>query len=70
MITYKTNSYGLTIPVLHKVKFAWSNENVTEIRRWCKQYCKAGYYFGPAFNKNFCEFEDDEDAMLFALRWS
>jgi hypothetical protein len=37
---------------------------------WLKENCRHPYYHSPGYlRKKFIEFECDEDAMLFALRW-
>jgi hypothetical protein len=57
------------VPKLHKVKLSslMSDHEIYEIRRWCKENCIDKFY--TSLLKNSWEFEDDEDAMLFKLRW-
>ena len=69
MITYREKGeYGLIVPVLHKVHFVHYDR--VEVYKWCEGNCKAAYYPGPSWAGSFYEFEDDEDAMWFRLRWS
>lgn len=38
---------------------------------WCETNCRAEWYRSPRYVLQcFIEFEDDEDAVMFALRWS
>lgn len=73
-----------TIPVLHKVVYGmrerfnangpWftnRHHNQPEIDAWLKVNCKNPYYTSPGWtDEYFIQFEDDEEAMMFALRWS
>jgi len=75
MITYLESTYEsrgasftLATPVLHKVCF--NHYDRTEVMKWCEQNCKAKFYPGPSWAGHFFEFEDDEDAVWFALRWA
>ena len=37
---------------------------------WCQENCRAAWYRSPGHvNQCFIEFEDDEDAVMFALHW-
>lgn len=70
-------------PVLHKVVYkvrgpnnwsgsspVWTTANFYEMEQWLKDNCQHPYYHGGAWERDcFIEFECDEDAMLFALRW-
>jgi hypothetical protein len=38
---------------------------------WCQENCRAAWYQSSGYvDQCFVEFEDDEDAMMFSLRWS
>lgn len=69
MISYKEAEYGRLVPVLHKVHFNKSADR-REVRIWCENNCRAMFYTGPSWAGRFVEFEDDEDAMWFSLRYS
>lgn len=80
-VTYKKNILDLDVPVLHKVVyhyiddyepifFGYSFKDI-EVNEWLKQNCCHGYYHSPSYmREKFIEFECDQEAMLFALRWS
>lgn len=73
MITYKKIFNDIEVPVLHKVKYTPGvppDSHIVMIDQWCARNCKANYYRSPAWTDTFIEFEDDEDAVLFALRWA
>ena len=73
----------INIPVLHKVvygirkqfhpTFVWAynrHPHQSEIDAWLDENCKNPYYISPSWtNECFIQFEDDEEAILFALRW-
>lgn len=60
---------GFKMPFLHKVPYN-QEVNYREIEGWLKENCKDSYYPSPGWHKTpMIEFEDDEDAMMFALRW-
>jgi len=41
------------------------------VNEWLKENCKGNYYTSPGYLKEkFIEFEDDRDAVMFALRWA
>lgn len=72
MITYTKvfDNSDITVPVLHTV---YHREVLYyyDIRSWCKDNCRAPFYFAPGWQpESFVEFEDDRDAVLFALKWS
>jgi hypothetical protein len=82
-ITYKPllSFPGIEIAVLHRVVYAQTTDGVyAEYQRsykdhlvdqWLKSNCRHSYYHSPGYlTEKFIEFECDEDAMLFALRWS
>lgn len=74
MITYqKAEGYNLKVPVLHTVILSKEPDTETgfKMHYWCQQNCRAGFYGIPSWhNSPGYQFEDDEDAVLFALRWS
>ena len=82
-ITYTTNKEwpGLKFPVLHRVKYADTVDGVQahyqrsyldhKVDTWLKDNCKNPYYHSPGYlREKFIEFEDDKEAMWFALRWA
>lgn len=83
-ITYVKKKYGetdLKFPVLHRVVYAHTVDNVQAmfqrsykdhlVDTWLKENCKHPYYHSPGYMyEKFIEFEDDEEAVLFALRWA
>ena len=81
-ITYKESKYlGVQVPVLHTVKYADTVDSVQAmyqrsyldhlVDEWLKVNCKQSYYHSPGYLKEkFIQFEDDKDAMWFALRWA
>jgi hypothetical protein len=82
-VTYKTNAKfpGINFPVLHKVVYAKTVDHVDAfyqrsyldhlVDAWLEQNCKHPYYHGPGYLKEkFIQFECDEEAFMFALRWS
>lgn len=82
MITYKTNNKfpGVNFPVLHKVIYAYTTDGVSAsyqrsykdhlVDSWLTANCKSPYYHSPGYLKEkSIQFEDDEEAVMFALRW-
>ncbi len=82
-VTYKTNPKfpGIEFPVLHRVVYAKTEDNVNAVYQrsykdhlvdeWLKENCKNPYYHSPGYlYEKFIEFECDEEAVLFALRWT
>jgi hypothetical protein len=72
---------GIKTPILHRVVYAETVDDVLAVyqrsykdhlvEEWLKSNCRHNYYHSPGYlRKKFIEFECDEDAMLFALRWS
>ena len=60
----------ISVPVLHKVCYD-SKHNEQHIQAWVQNNCRAAFYGSPGwYPHHFYEFEDDEDATMFALRWS
>lgn len=71
MITYKETMPGMHLPVLHRVYYNPGSPIRFDVWAWCKEHCKERFYQSPGWTKEFfAEFEDDEDATLFALKWS
>jgi hypothetical protein len=82
-VTYTTNDAwpGLKFPVLHRVKYADTVDGVQAqyqrsykdcvVDEWLKTNCRSPYYRSPGYlTEKFIQFECDEEAMMFALRWS
>ena len=70
----------IKIPVLHKIKYANTVDDVEAqyqrsyldhlVDEWLRANCKSPYYHSPGYLKEkFIQFEDDKEAMLFALVW-
>lgn len=71
------------VPKLHKIVYnirafdgSWSLRPIymepgfAELDNWLKANCKHPYYHSSAWKKeSFIEFECDEDAIMFTLRW-
>lgn len=83
MITYKTNDKfpGFKFPVLHRVQYAETVDHVDafyqrsyldhKVDAWLSENCKSPYYRSPGYlREKFIEFECDEEALMFALKWS
>ena len=83
MITYKTIDFDVRIPVPHDVvlkeyttrdligRYKEIEDEYKDMRKWCEQNCQSKFYFYPSWNRKFgAQFENDEDAVMFALRWS
>ena len=81
-ITYRPSriSPDIQIPVLHKVVYAKTVDGVLAtyqrsykdhlVDTWLKENCKSPYYHSPGYlREKFIQFEDDEEAALFALTW-
>ncbi len=84
-VTYVDVKFGiektLKVPKLHRVVYAYTFDGVPaqwqvsykdyKVNDWLKSNCKHPYYHSPGYLKEkFIEFECDEDALMFALRWS
>ena len=83
-VTYINKKYGPTdvkFPILHRVVYGKTVDGVIAayqrsyrdhlVDAWLKENCRHTYYHSPGYlTEKFIEFECDEDAMLFALRWS
>lgn len=84
-ITYVDVKFGiektLKVPKLHRVVYA-STEGLVQaqwqvsyldykINEWLKANCRNPYYLSPGYlYEKFIEFECDEEAVMFALRWA
>lgn len=77
-VTYKTNSIGLRVPVLHRVVYAKTVDGMPAqyqrsykdhlVDQWLKENCKHPYYHSPGWHKEkSIEFECDVDAAIFRL---
>jgi hypothetical protein len=83
-ITYKTNDAwpGIKFPVLHRVVYdrrihqsvpAVYHRSYKDhlVDQWLKDNCRSLYYHSPGYlHEKFIEFEDDAEAVMFALRWA
>jgi hypothetical protein len=83
MITYKAiwpDLPHVKVPVLHKVKYADTVDNGLAMHQrsykdhlvdtWLKANCKSPWYHSPGYLKEkSIHFEDDQEAVMFALRW-
>ena len=69
------------VPKLHRVVYAHTFDGVPaqwqvsykdyRVNEWLEANCKHPYYHSPGYMKEkFIQFECDEDATLFALRWA
>lgn len=74
MIHYRIEQWSkseIKFPILHRVDYNGRHEKDWFImHEWCKRQCKAPFYWAPQWAGTFVEFEDDEDATMFALKWS
>lgn len=81
-VTYKTSDKWPTIkfPRLHKVTYAYTVDHVDAfyqrsyldhlVDEWLEANCKSPYYHSPGYLKEkFIQFEDDEEAFMFGLRF-
>lgn len=57
-ITYRYRVNFDSIPV----------DNVTQMKEWCEQNCK-GVWRAETFFALYFQFDDDNDATMFMLRW-
>lgn len=69
------------VPLLHRVVYAHTFDGVPAqwqvsykdylVNQWLKDNCQHRYYHSPGYlTEKFVEFEDDEEAVMFALRWA
>jgi hypothetical protein len=72
---------GVKVPQLHRVVYAQTVDGVPAsyqrsykdhlVDEWLKENCRHPYYHSPGYlREKFIQFECDEEAVLFALRWS
>jgi hypothetical protein len=84
-VTYVDKKFGigkpLRVPKLHRVVYAQTEGQVQaqwqksyldyKVNEWLKSNTRHPYYHSPGYlYEKFIEFECDEDAVLFALRWA
>jgi len=83
-VTYKTNAKfpGINFPVLHRVVYDRRDKETVPavyqrsykdhlVNAWLEDNCQHPYYHSPGYlHEKFIEFECDEDAVAFALRWA
>jgi hypothetical protein len=83
-VTYKypwKDLPGFGVPILHRVVYAHTLDGVVaqwqvsykdyRVNEWLKENCKHPYYHSPGYlEEKFIEFECEQDATLFALRWA
>jgi hypothetical protein len=83
-ITYKTlwpELPDFRVPVLHRVVYAHTTDGAMAayqqsyrdvlVNAWLKENCRRPYYHSPGYlTEKFIEFECDEEAVMFALRWA
>ena len=83
-VTYKTlwpELPDFKVPVLHRVVYAHTEDDVMAmyqisykdhlVNAWLEENCKHTYYHSPGYlYEKFIEFECDEEAVLFALKWA
>ena len=71
----------IKVPVLHKVVYACTAGDIEAqyqrsykdhlVDTWLKTNCKSPYYHSPGYlREKFIQFEDDKEAVMFALKWS
>lgn len=74
MIHYKIRRLGereIKFPILNRVNYNPDHENHHHLlSEWCNQNCKEQFYWSGSWAGSFVEFEDDDDATMFALRWA
>ena len=83
-VTYILKKYGQTdvkFPVLHRVVYAHTEDGTLAayqrsykdvlVDMWLEENCHNPYYHSPGYlTEKFIEFEDDAEAVMFALRWA
>lgn len=81
-VTYRQNCVGVRVPVLHRVHYRLFQPRETlstydyalrqhQLHEWLEINCQHRYYRSPPWQDvKFVEFEDDQEATIFALRWS
>lgn len=81
-VTYKPMEMfpNVQVPVLHKVIYAYTVDGVEAqwqksykdyiVNQWLEANCRHPYYRSPGYlTEKFIQFEDDQEAVLFALKW-
>lgn len=70
-VTYVENILGFKVPKLYTVHIPREKCSRKQLYAWCNINCKGAFYIIPSWCENAgCQFEDDNDATMFALRWS
>jgi hypothetical protein len=84
-VTYVETNFGIDktikVPKLHRVVYAqteglvqaqWQKSYLDyKVNAWLEANARHPYYHSPGYlYEKFIEFECDEDAVLFALRWA
>lgn len=80
-VTYINSAIGVKVPKLHRVKYAEAMDHVDayyhrsyldhRVDAWLSENCQHPYYHSPGYLKvKFIEFEDDQEAAWFKLRWA
>lgn len=82
-ITYKPLKIcpEILTPVLHRVVYAHTTDGTLAayqrsykdhlVDTWLKENCRNPYYHSPGYlTEKFIEFEDDAEAVVFALKFS
>jgi hypothetical protein len=82
-ITYTTpwpELPGVRVPILYTIKYAETVDYVDAyyqrsykdhlVDEWLRANCRNQYYHSPGYLKEkSIQFEDDKEAVMFALRW-
>lgn len=79
-VTYTTpwpDLLQVRVPQLHRVRYDLTPDDSIygslkdhHVDTWLKAHCRHPYYRSPGYTREkFVEFECDEDAAFFALRW-
>ncbi len=74
-------SVKIRVPKLYRVVYAHTTDGVMAMYQisykdhlvdsWLKENCQHPYYHSPGYlTEKFIEFECDQDAVMFALRWA
>lgn len=66
---YTHDVIGPNVPKLYRAYYS-SKRDYVDVYRWCKENCKGKFYFSFSYKRGSVEFENDEDMIWFALRWS
>ena len=84
MITYQQlwpELPQVQVPQLHRVVYAHTVDHVDafyqrsyldhKVDAWLEANCQSPYYHSPGYLRvKFIEFEDDAEALMFALKWA